>query len=84
MSEKAANTETGENAEGGEAEPHSGGDPEGLARCTQCRKIYPIQRSGEGDLRPIGTGGACDCGNATFEPVESDPSTVEWPGPDVP
>jgi hypothetical protein len=47
--------------------PHSGGDPEGLGWCTDCLKIYPVQRTEGGLLRPIGTGGTCRCGGTEFE-----------------
>ena len=54
--------------------PRSGGDPQGLARCTECRKIYPVQQ-GEADRhRPIGTGGSCGCGNDEFELLDSEPA----------
>jgi hypothetical protein len=47
--------------------PTSGGDPEMLGSCRECGSVYPVQGSVDGDLRPIGTGGSCDCGNADFE-----------------
>lgn len=49
-------------------EPASGGDPEGIGRCTRCGNTYAIQDE-NGELRPIGTDGKCDCGNDEFEPV---------------
>ena len=64
--------------------PRSGGDPQGRARCTECRKVYPVQRTGDDRLRPIGTGGSCDCGNAEFERVESYPPEFEFERREVP
>lgn len=52
-------------------EPNSGGDPEGLGKCTACGDVYPVQRTADGELRPIGTGGTCGCGNAEFEATAS-------------
>jgi hypothetical protein len=45
----------------------TGGEPETLGRCTECGEIYPVQRE-DGELRPIGTDGVCECGNDRFEP----------------
>ena len=58
-------------------EPRSGGDPEGLARCTECRRIYPVQHVEGGRFRPIGTGGTCDCGSTEFEHLDSAPPAFE-------
>lgn len=52
-----------------EKEPHSGGDPEALGRCTECGDIYPVQGVTERTVRPIGTGGTCACGKGEFEPL---------------
>lgn len=49
--------------------PCSGGDPEGLGRCTECGSVYPVQQAGNDRVRPIGTHGACRCGNTEFTPV---------------
>lgn len=51
-----------------EEDPCSGGEPEGFARCMDCRRVYPIQRTKDDQLRPIGTGGTCLCGSTDFEP----------------
>lgn len=45
----------------------SGGKPEALGRCTECGGVYPVQTKADGHLRPIGTGGSCECGNTEFE-----------------
>ena len=50
-----------------EGEPSSGGDPETFGRCLDCSAIYPVQRTEEGLVRPIGTGGSCKCGGTEFE-----------------
>ena len=50
-------------------EPTSGGHPKTLGQCTECGGIYPVQETVDGELRPIGTEGGCDCGNATFAPL---------------
>lgn len=49
-------------------EPDSGGEPEGIGRCTSCGNTYAIQDE-NGTARPIGTDGTCDCGNDEFETV---------------
>ncbi|WP_123538230.1 hypothetical protein [Halosimplex salinum] len=45
-----------------------GGEPETLGQCADCGDVYTAQRE-NGDLRPIGTDGRCECGNDTFETV---------------
>jgi len=52
----------------GEGE-HSGGAPQTLGRCNECGNVYPVQTTASGELRAIGTGGDCECGNDSFEPV---------------
>ena len=47
--------------------PKSGGDPQTFGRCTECGNIYPIQETLDGEIRPIGTDGGCECGNTAFE-----------------
>ncbi|QLG61329.1 hypothetical protein [Halorarum salinum] len=47
-------------------DPNSGGDPDDLARCTDCGHVYPVQRLDDGTLRPIGIEGVCRCGNDEF------------------
>jgi len=47
----------------------SGGDPQTLGQCRECGSVYPVQTTSSGSLRPIGTGGGCECGNDSFEPV---------------
>lgn len=44
----------------------SGGDPQTLGQCSVCENIYPVQRTADGELRPIGTEGGCECGNDEF------------------
>ena len=53
-----------------EDDPRSGGDPQGVAVCTRCESTYPVQRGSDGELRPIGTGGRCQCGSTEFTLVE--------------
>ena len=48
--------------------PDSGGKPETIARCTACGSTYAAQYE-DGELRPIGTDGTCECGNDTFQRV---------------
>ena len=48
--------------------PRSGGDPQTIGYCTECRTIYPVQTTPDGSLRPVGTDGTCTCGNDEFEP----------------
>lgn len=50
-------------------QPVSGGDPHTVGECTDCGSVYPVQRDEDGELRPIGTEGVCDCGNDEFEPI---------------
>ena len=45
-----------------------GGQPEAIGQCTECGKVYAVQRENS-DLRPIGTDGVCECGNDVFESV---------------
>lgn len=45
----------------------TGGEPQTVARCTNCGNVYPVQETSNGTLRPVGTGGACECGNTEFE-----------------
>lgn len=49
----------------------SGGEPETFAKCTSCGSIYPAQSSDDG-LRPVGTDGACNCGNTDFQAPDPD------------
>ena len=51
-----------------ENEPNSGGDPVGVGMCVECKEIYPVQKTERGELRPIGVGGSCKCGNTEFLP----------------
>ncbi|GAD52171.1 hypothetical protein MBEHAL_0931 [Halarchaeum acidiphilum MH1-52-1] len=46
--------------------PDTGGRPEHVAECTACGRVYPVRSDADGELRPIGTDGACVCGNETF------------------
>ena len=49
--------------------PSTGGEPEQLAKCTECGELYLAQVSAENNLRPIGVDkGTCACGNAEFLP----------------
>lgn len=45
----------------------TGGAPETAAMCSACGNVYPVQETDEGDLRPVGTDGTCECGNDEFE-----------------
>ncbi|PSQ21961.1 hypothetical protein BRD06_10505 [Halobacteriales archaeon QS_9_67_15] len=45
-----------------------GGEPEAIGQCTECGEVYAVQHE-DGDLRPIGTDGVCECGNDVFESV---------------
>lgn len=47
-------------------EPEVGGLPETFGKCTECGTIYPVQRTEDGELRPVGTDGTCSCGNDEF------------------
>ncbi len=49
---------------------HNGNDPTVFARCTDCANIYPAQEKTNGNFRPVGTDGSCNCGNAEFELVD--------------
>ena len=40
--------------------------PDTVARCTDCKKIYPVQVDESGAIRPIGMDGECSCGNDSF------------------
>lgn len=51
-----------------ENEPTSGGSPDGLGMCVDCKGIYPVQKTERDGLRPIGVDGSCECGNADFLP----------------
>jgi hypothetical protein len=51
------------------AEPDTGGTPDGFAECTECGTIFTAHITKEGDLRPIGTDGVCECGNAEFNHI---------------
>jgi predicted nucleic acid-binding Zn-ribbon protein len=42
-----------------------GGEPQTVAQCTACGRVYPAQAD-DGRLRPIGTEGTCECGNDEF------------------
>lgn len=46
-------------------EPDTGGEPQRVGECTECGRVYPLQLDG-GELRAIGTDGACVCGNDAF------------------
>jgi hypothetical protein len=48
---------------------NSGGEPELLAECSMCGKIYPAQWTNDDTLRPIGNEGSCECGSDVFDPV---------------
>lgn len=48
--------------------PKSGGTPETFGKCTDCGSIYSVQYGDDGDMRPVGTDGACACGNDEFAP----------------
>jgi hypothetical protein len=50
-------------------EPEVGGDPQTFGQCTECGAIYPVQRTENGELRPVGTDGTCNCGNDEFDSV---------------
>jgi hypothetical protein len=50
--------------------PKSGGTPETFGKCTNCGSIYSVQCGDDGDMRPVGTDGACACGNDEFAPPE--------------
>ncbi|SIR32798.1 hypothetical protein SAMN05421858_2271 [Haladaptatus litoreus] len=49
--------------------PENGGEPTVIAKCTECGDIYPAQEATDGNYRPIGTNGSCNCGNRDFEPA---------------
>ncbi len=49
--------------------PASGGEPQTFGRCTACGTVYAVQRTKEGNIRPVGTDGSCGCGNEQFEPL---------------
>ena len=49
--------------------PSTGGTPEAFGKCTECGAIYPVQSNENGEYRPVGTDGTCDCGNDRFESV---------------
>lgn len=51
------------------AEPDTGGTPDGFAECTECGTIFTAHISEEGELRPIGIDGVCECGNAEFNHI---------------
>jgi len=58
----------------GERSEHSdeggrGGEPEAIGQCTECGEVYAAQRE-NGELRPVGTDGVCECGNDVFETVD--------------
>lgn len=52
----------------GEEKRRSGGDPEGFGMCTECQNVYTVRRTANDELRPMGTCGACRCGNTEFVP----------------
>ncbi len=43
-----------------------------LAKCERCGKMYPVNVSEKGDVRPIGIGECRDCGGIGFTILESD------------
>lgn len=57
--------------------PKSGGDPQTLGKCTECGSVYPVQQTANGEIRPIGTNGGCQCGNTEFEVEAVDDPEVE-------
>ncbi|MFB6220678.1 MAG: hypothetical protein ABEH90_04495 [Halolamina sp.] len=49
--------------------PTHGGEPQKIAKCTDCGEIYPAQMTAEDGLRPVGLeDGSCVCGNTEFQP----------------
>lgn len=50
--------------------PATGGEPQQIAKCSSCGKVYPAQLTSGGGLRPVGLeAGSCVCGNTEFRPV---------------
>lgn len=60
--------------------PKSGGDPQTLGKCTECGKVYPVQKTADNEIRPIGTNGGCQCGNTAFEVETAADSGVDAAG----
>lgn len=52
-----------------EEKPDSGGNPEALAKCSDCGEVYPVRWSEEKELQVVGTGGTCQCGSTEFEAI---------------
>lgn len=44
----------------------AGGIPEMFGKSADCGTIYPVQATDDGELRPVGTDGACSPGNDGF------------------
>ncbi len=38
-----------------------------VGQCTDCGKVYTVQRFADDVIHPIGTDGTCLCGNAEFK-----------------
>ncbi|MFB6269498.1 MAG: hypothetical protein ABEH83_06115 [Halobacterium sp.] len=53
-------------------ETERGGEPEVIVGCTACQNTYPAQRTADGEYRPIGTDGTCECGSTEFERIDGD------------
>lgn len=43
-----------------------------IARCDECEQIYSVRVHEDGTVRPIGSGGSCQCGGTEFTVLEAD------------
>lgn len=53
----------------GKAHRGVGGVPQAVGRCTDCGSVYPLRETRSGDVHPIGSSGACKCGNSEFQAI---------------
>ncbi|MFB6139056.1 MAG: hypothetical protein ABEJ26_01315 [Halosimplex sp.] len=68
-------SETGEGAqreEGSDDADRRDEDPPIIGECAECERVYPLQVGADGELRPTGTGGVCDCGSEEFRPLSTE------------